>query len=98
MSRPPALSSRVKTSDDEGVRPLPPAWLGWVIAALAVVLVVAGFVLGILGSGLGHPVDVGAAPVASMALIFPLVGAVIVPTRHDIRWAGCSAGWAWRAR
>jgi two-component system, NarL family, sensor kinase len=96
MSRPPALSSRVKTSDDEGVRPLPPAWLGWVIAALAVVLVVAGFVLGILGSGLGHPVDVGAAPVVSMALIFPLVGAVIVAhrARHPMGWLFCGVGLA----
>jgi len=70
------------------MRPLPPPWLGWVLAVLAPVLVVAGFVLVNLGGGAGFPVDVGFAPVVSMALAFPVVAAVIISQRprHAMGW------------
>jgi len=95
MILPAALSSRAGADDDEGMRPLPPPWLGWVLAVLAPVLVVAGFVLVNLGGGAGFPVDAAVAPVLSMALAFPVVGALIISRRpwHPMGWLFSGVGW-----
>jgi two-component system, NarL family, sensor kinase len=94
MMLPAALSSWAGADDNEGMRRVPPFWLGWVLAALAAVLVVAGFVLAYLGGGAGFPIDAGVAPVVSMALAFPVVGALIVSRRprHPMGWLFCGVG------
>lgn len=94
MILPAALSSRAGADDDEGMRPLPPPWLGWVLPVLATVLVVAGFVLVNLGGGAGFPVNAGVAPVVSMALAFPVVGGLIVSRRprHPMGWLFSGVG------
>jgi len=100
MKMPTALSTRAGADDNEGMRRAPPfwppLWLGWVLAVLATVLVVAGFVLVGLGGGAGFPADVGVAPVVSMALTFPSVGALIVSRqpRHPMGWLFCGIGLA----
>ncbi|MEP6762218.1 MAG: sensor histidine kinase [Sporichthyaceae bacterium] len=73
---------------------VPPRWLGWVLAALAWALVVAGFVLTNLGSGSGFAVDAAVAPVVSMALAFPVVGALIASQRprNPMGWLFAGVG------
>ena len=94
LSRP--LSSWAGPDDNGGMRHAPPLWLGWVLSALAVVLLVAGFVFAYLGPGAGFPVDAGVAPVVSMALAFPVVGALIISgrPRHLMGWLFCGVGLA----
>src|SRR5688500_1037041 len=94
--KPAALSSWAVAGDNEAMRGEPPYWLGWVLAALAAVFVAAGFVLVNLGGGAGFPVDASTAPVVSMALGFPVVGAVILSRRprHRMGWLFCGVGLA----
>ena len=88
------LSSWAEADDHEAMGRVPPRWLGWAFAALAWALVVAGFVLANLGSGSGFPVDAAVAPVVSMALAFPVVGALIASQRprNPMGWLFAGVG------
>jgi len=48
-----------------------------------------------LGGGAGFPVDAAVAPVLSMALAFPVVGALIISRRprHPMGWLFSGVGW-----
>ena len=89
-----ALSSPAAADDHEGMRAPLPSRLGWVLPVLATLLVGAGFVMVNLGDGSGFPADAGVAPVVSMALAFPLVGALIISRRprHPMGWLFSGVG------